>query len=197
MSFLANVSTNTEKTVPYEPSFKYPILCTMINACQICGYTYYDESDSHPLSHITQILPHLFLGSRNNAQNIYEVKHFDINTIINVATEIPKICSDEFKYIKYEWDDIFIFDILSELDEICSQIHSEIMNGRNVLVHCAAGVSRSASVVIGYLMKYKMMDYEKAFFHVKSLRSCINPNSGFIDQLKKYSETISTSPQSP
>jgi tyrosine-protein phosphatase MSG5 len=161
------------------------------DVCQICGYTHYHEADSHPLSHITQILPNLFLGSRTNAQNIYEVRYFDIQTIINVALEIPRVCCDEFKYVKYNWDDIFCYDILSELDSVTDIMHSEISKGNNVLIHCAAGVSRSASAVIGYLMKYEKMDYDEAFTRVKSLRSCINPNLGFVDQLKIYGDKLS------
>jgi len=138
----------------------------MPNDCQICGYTDYHEADSHSLTHITQILPNLFLGSRTNAQNIYEVRYFDIQTIINVALEIPKICCDEFKYVKYNWDDIFCYDILSELDNVVDMIHSEILKGNNVLIHCAAGVSRSASAVIGYLMNgciYSGQIFEKLY----------------------------------
>src|SRR5947208_15167340 len=84
--------------------------------CQICGYMSYSHSDSHPdshpLTHMTPIVPYLYLGSKLNAHNFYEMKYFDIKTVINVADEIPKICADEFKYVKYNWDDIYCFDIL-------------------------------------------------------------------------------------
>jgi len=47
-----------------------------------------------------------------------------------------------------------------------------------------AGMSRSASIVISYMIwKYKM-DLEEAFAYVKSKRKIVSPNSNFIDQLK-------------
>ncbi|KAI8038949.1 dual specificity protein phosphatase 19 [Drosophila gunungcola] len=58
-----------------------------------------------------------------------------------------------------------------------------------VLVHCNAGVSRSASVVIGYLMQRRDMCYEDAYNLVKSWRPCIQPNAGFMQQLKRSGKT--------
>jgi protein-tyrosine phosphatase len=162
--------------------------------CQACRHMSFSEleSNSHALTHMTYIIPHLYLGSNFNAINIHEVKNFEVETIINVARGIQKTCCDEFKYIKYDWDDIFCFDILMDIDEIVDLIHDEISKKRTVLVHCAAGISRSSSVVIGYLMKYEKMTYDDAYNHVKTLRSCINPNSGFVEQLKTYGEKLST-----
>jgi protein-tyrosine phosphatase len=54
---------------------------------------------------------------------------------------------------------------------------------KKVLFHCAAGVSRSASFVIAYLMKDQGISYQEAFNFVKSKRSIIRPNSGFVQQL--------------
>eukprot|EP01027_Heterolobosea_sp_BB2_P012439 GEZU01018032.1.p2 GENE.GEZU01018032.1~~GEZU01018032.1.p2 ORF type:complete len:123 (+),score=39.38 GEZU01018032.1:574-942(+) len=56
----------------------------------------------------------------------------------------------------------------------------------NVLVHCQAGVSRSASVVIGYLMHSRKLPYAEAFKLVKEKRGIIAPNSGFVKQLKMF-----------
>lgn len=55
-----------------------------------------------------------------------------------------------------------------------------------VLVHCNAGVSRSASVVIGFLMSQEKMSFDEAFSTVKTARPSIQPNPGFMNQLKKY-----------
>jgi protein-tyrosine phosphatase len=49
-----------------------------------------------------------------------------------------------------------------------------------VLVHCAAGVSRSASVVIYYIMRHFRWSFAKALAHVKAKRSVICPNDGFM-----------------
>mmetsp|Transcript_3384 Transcript_3384/g.4209 ORF Transcript_3384/g.4209 Transcript_3384/m.4209 type:complete len:94 (+) Transcript_3384:208-489(+) len=61
-----------------------------------------------------------------------------------------------------------------------------------VLVHCAAGISRSASLVIAYLIRYHRMDFEEAFEHVKLGRNFINPNKSFIEQLRKLAAQYRT-----
>lgn len=57
------------------------------------------------------------------------------------------------------------------------------MTGKNVFVHCAAGISRSSSFVIGFIMKKYGMTFGEGFSYVKEKRNFINPNSGFRDQL--------------
>eukprot|EP00483_Globobulimina_turgida_P008816 UN08834 len=59
-----------------------------------------------------------------------------------------------------------------------------------VLVHCFAGISRSATIIIAYLMKVQAMSYEDAFLFVKEKRDVINPNKGFVEQLQKYEKDI-------
>ena len=59
----------------------------------------------------------------------------------------------------------------------------------NVLVHCIAGVSRSVSMVLAYLIREHAMTYEQAYTLVKQRRKIIHPNDGFIDQLKKYADS--------
>lgn len=52
------------------------------------------------------------------------------------------------------------------------------------------GISRSVSVVIGYLMSEKNMSYEEAIEYVKKKRPISDPNDGFVVQLKKFKEEI-------
>ena len=59
-----------------------------------------------------------------------------------------------------------------------------------VLVHCMAGVSRSATIVIAYLMYKKGMKYEEAYAYVKERRKIIHPNSGFKRQLMNYEKEL-------
>mgnify|MGYP001810245761 CR=1 FL=1 len=52
------------------------------------------------------------------------------------------------------------------------------------LVNCHGGISRSASVVIAYVMKTQGLDYDAAFQFVKAQRRAIRPNSSFEEQLR-------------
>jgi protein-tyrosine phosphatase len=53
------------------------------------------------------------------------------------------------------------------------------MNGRNILVHCFAGISRSSTTVIAYMMKELGYTFRKALAHCKARRKEVLPNSGF------------------
>lgn len=55
-----------------------------------------------------------------------------------------------------------------------------------VLIHCNAGVSRAAAIVIGFLMTFEEMEFTRALSLVKSARPSICPNPGFVEQLRAY-----------
>ncbi|XP_033961990.1 serine/threonine/tyrosine-interacting protein isoform X2 [Pseudochaenichthys georgianus] len=61
-----------------------------------------------------------------------------------------------------------------------------LATGGKVLLHGNAGISRSAALVIAYLMETFGMKYRDAFSHVQERRFCINPNVGFVHQLQEY-----------
>lgn len=65
-------------------------------------------------------------------------------------------------------------------------INTAIENNANILVHCIAGVSRSASLIIYFYMKKFNMTYNEAFNMVKKSRNIINPNESFKSQLLNY-----------
>ena len=52
-------------------------------------------------------------------------------------------------------------------------------NGEKVLVHCAAGISRSGTVVVAYMMAKYNIRYEDAVRMVRAKRGCVCPNQGF------------------
>jgi hypothetical protein len=63
---------------------------------------------------------------------------------------------------------------------------SLLLPAGSVLVHCAAGVSRSATVVLGYLMARQNLSLAAALQHLKEVRPWVSPNPGFMQQLEAY-----------
>lgn len=57
---------------------------------------------------------------------------------------------------------------------------------KNVLVHCHAGVSRSAAIVCAYLMRKKGIGFESSLQLIKERRSRAKPNENFCKILKDF-----------
>jgi hypothetical protein len=66
---------------------------------------------------------------------------------------------------------------LTQLKEGIELLHRELSAGKTVYIHCKGGRGRSASVVIGYFMRYHNMTFEQAHAYVKHYRPQINLNA--------------------
>ncbi|TNV75372.1 hypothetical protein FGO68_gene6679 [Halteria grandinella] len=62
--------------------------------------------------------------------------------------------------------------------------------GKTILVHCAAGVSRSASVVIAYIMFSRKIPLKEAHAFVLEKSPCIKPNTSFMKQLQVFEDEL-------
>ena len=80
-----------------------------------------------------------------------------------------------------EAEDIEAYDLSMHFEEAVEWIADKLTK-TNVLVHCHAGVSRSATIVIAYLLKTNQlkMNLQKCLDHVVSCRGFIWPNKGFL-----------------
>lgn len=125
----------------------------------------------------------LYLAGIDEYNFVFLETH-NIGTIINVAKECTG-CDNYPGCRKYyfPYDDDFI-DIHDELEKIIQLIHDEMKYGA-VLVHCRAGMSRSATFVVAYIMKYQNLNLIDAFRFVHSLRP-IKPNPSFMKSLMKF-----------
>ncbi|KAJ6533408.1 protein-tyrosine phosphatase-like protein [Mycena vulgaris] len=74
----------------------------------------------------------------------------------------------------------------AELTPACDYIRDALAGGGNVLVHCHQGVSRSASVVIAFLIRDRGMGYVAARAFVRARRRCVRPNAGFEAVLREW-----------
>ena len=69
-------------------------------------------------------------------------------------------------------------------------IENSIKEGGTVLVHCHAGRSRSATIVIAYLMAKYGIEFEEVLAYLQKRRSVINPNDGFVEQLREWQQVL-------
>lgn len=153
-----------------------------------------------------QHLGHLWLGSLAAISDNDLLRKHRISHIVQVidAPWLPPINDPNLTVTRIDILDIPSADLKSHLDDTCARIERSLTSGKNVLVHCQQvcstspspkifpsppspkGISRSASVVIAYLIKKYGMSYEYAFALVKRYRACIEPNSGFVKCLKEW-----------
>ncbi|CAF1559517.1 unnamed protein product, partial [Didymodactylos carnosus] len=141
---------------------------------------------------ITSITPYVYVGGELAARTLSNIYSNDIRCIINVAREIPHVqYPPHIESIKINIDDMSTYYIKKYFDKIADKIYqNEIVNKRKTLIHCQAGISRSVTCIIAYLMKYKNMSLIQAYNYVKYKRQAAKPNQGFWKQLQKYENEL-------
>jgi len=149
---------------------------------------------------ISCIIPNqLYLTGDIGARNLVEIIRLNISHIINVTDTLENYFENEldfqggtrFKYLKISIPDSPTIIITDYFPSGFKFIEDAITNGGKVLVHCFAGKSRSASIIIGYLMKTQKIKCNDAMKLVAKSRPCIEPNIGFLTQLLQYETTLS------
>lgn len=137
------------------------------------------------LSEVAQLTDHLFLCAAR-ALKPKVVYDKGITCIINATVELPNLPLSDVDYVKVAVEDSPYEDISRYFDMVADKIHEVKKFGGKTLVHCIAGVSRSTSLCLAYLVKYEGMTLRKAYQHVKAKRPIVHPNQGFFKQLVEY-----------
>ncbi|XP_065778744.1 dual specificity protein phosphatase 13B isoform X2 [Muntiacus reevesi] len=143
------------------------------------------------LNHINEVWPNLFLGDAYAARDKNKLTQLGITHVVNVAAGKFQVDTGAkfyrgmpLEYYGIEADDNPFFDLSVYFLPVARYIRSalSVPQGR-VLVHCAMGVSRSATVVLAFLMICENMTLVEAIQTVQAHRD-ICPNSGFLRQLQ-------------
>jgi hypothetical protein len=114
------------------------------------------------------------------------------DTLSQNLWETINICN--LKYVKLNFNNTNDFDVVNQWLHSCKNkpminiayeyIDNAVNNKEGVIVHCMAGISRSPSIVIYYLMNKYNLSYKDAHSVVSSNRNIINPNMSFSKQLQ-------------
>jgi protein-tyrosine phosphatase len=152
-----------------------------------------------------EIVEHLYISDWVVSNDIEQLKKNNIRAVLTIETT-PK----PDYIIKYYRDNNIDFMYLPLYDHPEQNIHQyfntsfnfiqkHVKNGENVLVHCWAGVSRSATLVFHYLVRnYYQINTRNIhnpcyvvnnfLSYMRTRRNIINPNNGFIIQILKASQ---------
>ena len=149
-------------------------------------------------THANQIHNCLFLGNEISALNPGYINKNKIKYIINCTRDVPMKFVNKVEYFRVPLDDSLkekdITMMTHYIPILVPIIENNIKNKVNTLVHCHAGMQRSAIVVASYLLKNKNFESHKeaiefiinkrpiAFFNGQSIN--------FEKSLQKYHDTI-------
>ncbi|CAJ1054352.1 dual specificity protein phosphatase 16 isoform X2 [Xyrichtys novacula] len=143
----------------------------------------------------TRILPHLYLGCQRDVLNKDLMQQNDIAYVLNASNTCPKPdFIPESHFLRVPVNDSFCEKILPWLDRSVEFIEKAKASNARVLVHCLAGISRSATIAIAYIMKRMDMNLDEAYRFVKEKRPTISPNFNFLGQLLDFEKKIKSPP---
>ncbi|XP_060694739.1 dual specificity protein phosphatase 8-like isoform X1 [Hemiscyllium ocellatum] len=139
----------------------------------------------------TRILPHLYLGSQKDVLNKDLMVQNGITYVLNASNSCPKPdFISESHFMRIPVNDNYCEKLLPWLDESIVFIDKAKVSNCRVLVHCLAGISRSATVAIAYIMKTMGLSSDDAYRFVKDRRPSISPNFNFMGQLLEYEKNL-------
>ncbi|XP_068181424.1 dual specificity protein phosphatase 1 [Antennarius striatus] len=153
-------------------------------SCSPCNTPLYDQGGP------VEILPFLYLGSAYHASRKDMLDMLGITALINVSANCPNHFEDSFLYKSIPVEDNHKADISSWFNEAIEFIDSVRNKGGRVFVHCQAGISRSATICLAYLMRTNRVKLDEAFEFVKQRRSIISPNFSFMGQLLQFESQV-------
>lgn len=175
-------TTVTTKTVSNDPSLLYYtyILMNKLN----CNLRYYNYLEN--IWEADEIVDGIFLGALSSSYNKEELRKREITHVVSVLAGYEPPFPGEFNYMVINALDNQSSNLIEVFDEVNMFITDAIMNNENVLIHCAYGRSRSATITAAYLIKTFGMNLERVLSVLKSKREIVEPNSNYVKQLGDY-----------
>ncbi|KAM9576805.1 dual specificity protein phosphatase 9 [Trichechus inunguis] len=139
-----------------------------------------------------QILPNLYLGSARDSANLESLAKLGIRYILNVTPNLPNLFekNGDFHYKQIPISDHWSQNLSQFFPEATAFIDEALSQNCGVLVHCLAGVSRSVTVTVAYLMQKLHLSLNDAYDLVKRKKSNISPNFNFMGQLLDFERSL-------
>ncbi|KAM6979439.1 dual specificity protein phosphatase 22-A [Aplochiton taeniatus] len=137
---------------------------------------------------MNKVVDGLYLGNIRDSENRESLSENGITHILSVYNNAKPVLEDK-TYLCINAADASSQNLLQHFKECITFIHECRLNGGACLVHCLAGVSRSTTMVVAYLMTVTPFSWEECLSAIKAVRSFVGPNYGFQQQLQEYQMT--------
>ena len=108
---------------------------------------------------------------------------------MNATVDLPNHFEECFEYLRVPIEDTPDACLEGELHKALEFVAAGSV-GAATLVHCHFGVSRSASIVIAFLMTQTGLEYKPALETLREARWSVSPNQGFVTQLHRFGVTL-------
>ncbi|XP_058457972.1 dual specificity protein phosphatase Mpk3 isoform X2 [Malaya genurostris] len=140
-----------------------------------------------------EIMTGLFLGNASHSEDIKSLKKYNIKYILNVTPDLPNVFERDghIKYLQIPITDHWSQDLAGHFPNAIKFIDEARSKGVGVLVHCLAGVSRSVTVTLAYIMFARTLSLNDAFSLVRARKPDVSPNFHFMEQLDTFERQLS------
>jgi atypical dual specificity phosphatase len=146
-------------------------------------------STTSRIAEMCKVTDHLYITS-SRGLSAYDIETNGIHHVVNATLETPLIRLPGVECTRISVNDVPTENIYRFFDQFADKVNGHAMNNEKVLVHCVAGVSRSASFVLAYLMKYQKMPLKDAYKYLHARRPVVRPNTSFFQQLIEYERNL-------
>uniref|UniRef100_A0A8C4WYD5 Dual specificity protein phosphatase n=1 Tax=Eptatretus burgeri TaxID=7764 RepID=A0A8C4WYD5_EPTBU len=139
-----------------------------------------------------EILPYLYLGCARDSTNLEALAAHGIRYILNVTPNVPNAFEGAggFVYKQIPVPDHWSQNLSQFFPEAIAFIDEARKKKCGVLVHCLAGISRSVTVTVAYLMQTLNLSLNDAYELVRRKKANISPNFNFLGQLMDFEHTL-------
>ncbi|XP_033838669.1 dual specificity protein phosphatase 22-B [Periophthalmus magnuspinnatus] len=136
---------------------------------------------------INKVLPDLYLGNFRDARDREQLARNNITHVLSIHENATPLLQ-EMTYLCISAADHPAQNLTQHFQQSIKFIHESRLKGEGCLVHCLAGVSRSVTLVVAYLMTVAGLGWRDALAAVRAVRPTAGPNIGFQRQLQEFQD---------
>ncbi|XP_044283813.1 dual specificity protein phosphatase 22-A-like isoform X2 [Varanus komodoensis] len=138
---------------------------------------------------MSKVVDGLYLGNIRDSEDRENLVKHGITHIISVHNNAKPVLED-MTYLCISASDSSNQNLMQHFKECIRFVHECRLHGGGCLIHCLAGVSRSTTILVAYLMTVTSLGWEECLTATKAVRSYVSPNFGFQEQLQEYEMTL-------